>query len=92
MNCAMLMVLLLLLLLGNVFLTCSYDVEPGPKVRATKGQVWPIPYKRDVSEKFFVIRASSFEFQVSGSSILFIYLFLVSVGVVRVLWWVLVYW
>lgn len=51
--------------LNNVVFTTSYDVEPGPRVKATKGEVWPIPKTRIVTQKYFIVTASSFTFKVS---------------------------
>lgn len=41
----------------------AYIVNPGPVVKATKGQVWPIPEKQDTTTNFLIINPTHFEFQ-----------------------------
>lgn len=41
-------------------------MNPGPWVKATKGEVWPIPYDKHTTQKYFIVRPSKFTFKVSG--------------------------
>ncbi|KAG8221826.1 hypothetical protein J437_LFUL003460 [Ladona fulva] len=41
-------------------------VAPGPTVTPTRGQVWPKPLKRTESDNYLVVRASLFNFKVTG--------------------------
>uniref|UniRef100_A0A182JLR9 Beta-hexosaminidase n=1 Tax=Anopheles atroparvus TaxID=41427 RepID=A0A182JLR9_ANOAO len=43
--------------------TDSYIVDPGPVVKATKGELWPKPRKQDTSENFSAIKPETFHFQ-----------------------------
>ncbi|XP_052865166.1 beta-hexosaminidase subunit beta-like isoform X2 [Anopheles cruzii] len=44
----------------------GYIVEPGPVVKATKGEVWPKPRNQTTSQHFSVIKADSFRFQATN--------------------------
>lgn len=54
-----------IVLLDNVILTNTYVVEPGPKIISTRGEIWPIPYQRNVTTAYFDIQPAFFKFQVS---------------------------
>ncbi|XP_049530965.1 beta-hexosaminidase subunit beta-like [Anopheles darlingi] len=57
-------------LLGIAFavIVCvnGYIVDPGPVVKATKGEVWPKPRNQTKSQHFNVIKPGSFHFQVAN--------------------------
>lgn len=57
-----------IVLLLNVwfFTSCgsfSYIVDPGPSIIATKGAIWPKPKAQTTSQRYSVIKRSSFHFQ-----------------------------
>lgn len=45
----------------------GYIEHPGPKVIATKGEVWPKPQVQEKSEDYKIIRPHIFNFQVELS-------------------------
>uniref|UniRef100_A0A8D8GRC6 Beta-hexosaminidase subunit alpha n=1 Tax=Culex pipiens TaxID=7175 RepID=A0A8D8GRC6_CULPI len=59
-----------LLLLNTWFLytngAYSYIVDPGPVVKATKGEIWPKPKSQTTNAKFAMINRSAFQFQISN--------------------------
>ncbi|KAJ8980186.1 hypothetical protein NQ317_011431 [Molorchus minor] len=42
----------------------GYIVDPGPTIKATKGEVWPKPQSQDKYDSYFVVRPQVFEFKV----------------------------
>lgn len=58
-----------LFLLNLIYFVTSSEfiVDPGPKVTATKGAVWPKPKNQITSDEYSVIRSSLFQFQVNSS-------------------------
>lgn len=44
-----------------------YITDPGPRIIATKGEVWPKPQFQIKTEKYYVVRAQLFDFKVSDS-------------------------
>lgn len=65
--------ILKLIFLNLIYFTTSsvFIVDPGPKVIASKGAVWPKPKKHIISTDYSVVRASILRFQVFN----FYYLF-----------------
>lgn len=49
----------------KICFTISYTIEPGPKVVATKGAVWPKPKQQESFANFYVVVPQDFEFKVS---------------------------
>uniref|UniRef100_A0A182VFS0 Beta-hexosaminidase n=1 Tax=Anopheles merus TaxID=30066 RepID=A0A182VFS0_ANOME len=43
--------------------TGGYIVDPGPVVKATKGEIWPKPRNQTTSQQYYTIKTGSFAFQ-----------------------------
>ncbi|XP_058058070.1 beta-hexosaminidase subunit beta-like [Anopheles bellator] len=54
------------IIIAIVVCTDGYIVEPGPVVKATKGEVWPKPRNQTTTQHFSVIKAGSFRFQATN--------------------------
>lgn len=48
---------------GSITPTDSYIVDPGPVVKATKGELWPKARKQVTSDQFSAIKPGTFQFQ-----------------------------
>ncbi|EDS44385.1 beta-hexosaminidase beta chain [Culex quinquefasciatus] len=46
--------------------SCSFVVEPGPAVKATRGEIWPKPKVQSSTENYFGIDPVTFQFKVTG--------------------------
>ncbi|XP_052892660.1 beta-hexosaminidase subunit beta-like [Anopheles moucheti] len=43
--------------------TVAYIVDPGPVVKATKGEIWPKPRNQTTTHQFYTIKTGTFSFQ-----------------------------
>jgi len=54
------------LVISTASLISSYDINPGPLVIATTGEIWPKPKKQQSQEEFVVLLPSRFKFTASN--------------------------
>lgn len=64
------LLLLVISMIYGISIANCYIVDPGPKVRATKGEIWPKPKYQISSDLYSIVRNSIFEFQVCICDIL----------------------
>ncbi|XP_031618894.1 beta-hexosaminidase subunit beta-like [Contarinia nasturtii] len=52
----------------NFYSIDGYIVEPGPVVKATKGEIWPKPFQQNSHDDFFIVRPSLLEYKIQNES------------------------
>lgn len=55
---------IVLLILSAVSFSYTYNILPGPSVKATKGEIWPKPLEQIKSNDYYILRPALFKFQV----------------------------